>query len=281
MTTSTADLLRDAARCEQLLADHLAAAVQRFGAAALGVVDLPPLDEPGRASPAQLRAAAALLWARHVDEAGLLDFADALARGVVEGTLHLPVEGDAAAPLVAWWRGREERFDHGERQALYERLFGGAGEPGHPVAALLAALCRALVELGGAEHEGEARRARIRMSSIARELAAELSERAVGITGFAARDIVAQVRQALALLAQPDIAHSLGGLTPWRAIRTWSHLLLGRAIDPSRPVERAQAGLELVQWLAENAAVLEGEGTVDAGDDIIAAAASYGVEASA
>ena len=69
----------DVDRCERLLADHLAAAVQRFGAAALGVVDLPPLDEPDRPSAAQLRAAATLLWARHVDEAGLLDFTDALA----------------------------------------------------------------------------------------------------------------------------------------------------------------------------------------------------------
>jgi hypothetical protein len=278
---TTAEVLHDAARCEALLADHLAAAVERFGAAALGVVDLPPIEEAGQASPAQLRAAATLLWARHVDEAGLLDFTDALARGVVEGTLHLPIQGQTVDPLVLWWRDREERFDRDERQAIYERLFGGAGEPGHPVAALLASLCRALVELGGAEHEGEARRSRIRASTIARELAAELSERAVGITGFAARDIVAQVRQSLKLLALPEIAHSLGGLTPWRAIRTWSKLLLGRAIDPTRPVERAHAGLELVSWLAENAVILSTGGTVDAGDDVIAAAASYGAEGQA
>jgi hypothetical protein len=278
---TTGDLLLDAARCERLLADHLAAAVQRFGAAALGVVDLPPLDEPGRASPAQLRAAATLLWARHVDDAGLLEFVDALARGVVEGTLHLPVAGEAANSLVAWWRGREERFDRNERQAMYERLFGGAGEPGHPVAALLASLCRALVGLGGAEHAGEARQARIRASGIARELAAELSERAVGIIGFAARDIVAQVREALALLARPDIAHSLGGLTAWQAIRTWSRLLVGRAVDPTRAVELAGAGLDLVSWLADNAQALASGETIDAADEVIAAAATYRVEARA
>jgi hypothetical protein len=276
---TTGDLLCDAARCDDLLADHLAAAVQRFGAAALGVIDLPPLDEPGRVSPAQLRAAATLLWARHVDRSGLLDLADALARGVVEGTLHLPLEREAADPLVTWWRGREERFDRNEREAMYERLFGGASEPGHPVAALLAALCRGLIELGGDEREGEARHDRARVSGLARELAAELSGRAVGITGFAARDIVTQVRQALALLAAPDVAHALGGLTPWRAIRMWSHLLLGRTVDPTRPVERARAGLELVSWLAENAAALAAGETIDAGDEVIAAAAAYGLEA--
>ena len=268
-------LLHDVAHCEYLLADHLAAAVQRFGAGALDVIDLPPLDEVGRASPAQLRVAATLLWARHVDESGLLDFVDALARGVFDGTLHLPIAGAAVDPLVTWWRSRDERFERDERQAIHERLFGRPSDLGHPVARLLASLCQALIEVGRAGATGEERQARIHLTTVARELAAALSERAVGISGFAARELVAQVRQALALLSEPEVDHVLGGLGPWQSIRMWSHLLLGRRIDPAQPIRRARAGLQLIEWLADNAPVLDGDGTLSPGDAVIAAAATY------
>jgi hypothetical protein len=274
-------VLSAAARCERLLADHLAAAVQRFGASALGVIDLPPLDEVGQVNAAQLRAAGTLLWASHVERSGLLDFVDALARGAVDGTLQLPVTGAVADTLGNFWLGRVDRFDKAERVAIYQRLFGDESEPDHPVASLLRSLCAALIAIDGAAHAGEAQRARIRASAAARAFASELSERAVGITGFAAREIVVHVRQALALASSPELARALGSTGPWQAIRLWSLQLLGRRIDPTRPLEQARAGLALLEWIADNAALLEQEGTLEPAPEVIAAAASYVAEGQA
>jgi hypothetical protein len=275
------DVLSAAARCERWLADHLAAAVQRFGAAALGVIDLPPLDEVGRANAEQLRAAGTLLWARHVERAGLLDFVDALARGVVEGRLQLPVTGPLADTLGNYWLGRGDRFEPDERRALYERLFGDPGESERPVERLLEGLCEAIRAIDLAPHAGEAHRARVRASTTARALAAALSERAVGITGFAAREIVAHVRQALQLLGSPELGRVLGSTGPWQTIRLWSPQLLGRRIEPARALEQARAGLLLIEWLADNVAALDADATLNPPPEIIAAASVYASEGEA
>jgi hypothetical protein len=273
------NVVSDMARCEHLLADHLAAAVQRFGAGALAVIDLPELDDAARVGAPELRAVATLLWARHVEASGLIELVDALGRGITDGSLHVLIDGEAVEPLVAWWRHRNERFDAGERQALYARLFGS--EAGHPVAQGLTALCSALVAIDSAEHTGAKRQACIRASRVASELGVRLTERASGITGFASREIVAQIRRALALLTQPEIARALGNLGPWQAIRSWSASLLGRHVEPLAALSRARAGLVLIEWLADHAAALEAGETLDPGAEIIAAAATLAAEGAA
>jgi len=57
---------------DHLLAQHLTAALVRFGSAALGVIDLPPIQQ-ATPSKAELQAVAVIAWAREVDSWDLGD----------------------------------------------------------------------------------------------------------------------------------------------------------------------------------------------------------------
>lgn len=257
---------------ERLLAEHLSAAVRRFGTAVLGLVDLPPIEH-ARPSRAELGVAAVLMWARHVDEAGLLELVDALAEGLVRGTLPLPIQGRAVQRL-AQWRRRPDRFVVEERRALYERVIG-------ELDARIADLVEVLVDIGRAGRQDSIRHLQVRAGAVGRELAGELTARATGIAAFAARDIVQQVRDALAVLTDPDVVQALGGGSPWTLVARHAPSLLRRAVNTPRAVARAMAGRELIEWLAQSADRLEA-GTVapTAGDPVVRAALAYALEAS-
>ncbi|MBX3160380.1 MAG: hypothetical protein KF773_30730 [Deltaproteobacteria bacterium] len=242
------DVLRQVERCDRLLGDHLAAAVQVFGAAALGVIDLPPLEAPGRLVRPQLRAAATLFWCAQVEGAGVPEIVDALAEAMWTGRWAVSF-GATADRLMRYRRGGEDRFSRDERKAIYERLFGeGTDFPAH-----WRALVGDLVEIERAPLDRGIGDVIARVQVTARELAQGLSDRAIGITGFAGREIVAHVREALALLRDPDLARALGGGGAWQIVRQHAPWLLGRPIDPLPALDRAQAGLTLLEWIAARA----------------------------
>lgn len=255
---------------ERLLAEHLSAAVRRFGTAALGLVDLPAIEQ-ARPSRAELGVAAVLMWARHVDEAGLLDLVDALADGVVRGTLPLPIQGEAVRKLVQW-RRRHDRFVAEERRALYAHVIG-------ELDARIADLIEVLVDIGHAGRNASIRHLQVRAGVIGRELAGELTARATGIAAFAARDIVQQVRDALALLTDPDLVQALGGGSPWTLVLRHAPSLLRRPVNTTRAVARAMAGRELIEWLARNVdRLVAGTAAPTAGDPVVRAALGYAAE---
>src|SRR2546423_328466 len=101
---------RELSEVARRLDDHLAASAERYGAAALEVIDLPPLwQRGGELSAEQIRAGGALLWAKEVDEAGLPGFVEALADQVLQGKFLLPITG-AADRLMLYRRSEHERF---------------------------------------------------------------------------------------------------------------------------------------------------------------------------
>jgi hypothetical protein len=256
---------------ERLLAEHLSAAVRRFGTAVLGLVDLPPIEQarPGRA---ELGVAAVLMWARHVDEAGLLEVVDALAEGVVRGTLPLPIQGRAVQQLVQW-RRRPDRFVVEERRALYERVIG-------ELDARIADLVEVLIDIGHAGRRDSIRHLQVRAGVIGSDLAGELTARATGIAAFAARDIVQQVRDALAVLTDPDVVQALGGGSPWTLVARHAPSLLRRSVNTPRAVARAMAGRELIEWLARNVdRLVAGTLAPSAADPVVRAALTYATEA--
>ncbi len=265
-------LIRQVDRCQHLLADHLAAAVQVFGSAALGVIDLPSLTTPGRIAPPQLRAAATLYWCMCVEEAGLLEFVDALADAVWDGRFDLPI-GDAGSRIAQYRRDRNEhRFDANERKAIYERLFGDATEFPAQWRSLIDGLC----DLGTMALDIGTAQVSARIAVAAQTLAQGLSDRAVGIVGFAGREIVDHVRTALALLHDPELVRALGGGGVWQIIRLHAPMLLGRSLDPSAAIDRAQAGLTILEWVAGRATSLEaGALVVGRGDPVVQAATTW------
>jgi len=247
------ELIRQVDRCQRLLGDHLAAAVGVFGSAALGVIDLPPLTAAGRIAPAQIRAAATVFWCMNVEGAGLPAVVDALADALWDGRIQLPL-GNAATRLMDYRRERDQhRFTAGERRAIYDRLFGAP--TGFPEQWM--ALVGGLSELGRAPADVGTGELTARISVTALELAQGLSDRAVGIVAFAGREIVAHVQAALDLLRDPELSRALGGGGIWQIVRLHAPALLGRAVDPTPHIERAQAGLAILEWIAARAVGLE------------------------
>jgi hypothetical protein len=260
-------------QCDRFLARHLQAAVRRFGAAALGLVDLPALG-PGTVDAEAIRVAAVLLWAREIERAGLPAFVEALAQAFVDGRLALTV-ADAGDRLVQYHRERQSRFTAAEREAVYEHTIGGSGDTAHPVGRLIAELAALLSEIGrtAADHSTSAVVARVGVVGL--ELGEELSNRAVGISAFLARDVTENIRRAWGLLQDAEIVAALGGGGAWSLVRSLGPGLLGRAVDPPRHLARARAGQQMLSWLAEHADALSEGLTLDRADPVVPAAQAW------
>jgi len=246
---------RELREVERRGAEHLWAALERYGSAALEVIDLPPLLQPGaELSAEQIRAAGALLWAREVAEAGLPDFVEALAEKVLQGKMLLPIDS-AGDKLMLYRRSSHDRFSPAERRALYDRVFDeGFLDSWKRLLAALDALARA----GLLEGRGGLL---ARAAQAARDVAFRLSQESGGIAAFAARDISEQVRQAVRILRDPEISRALGGGSLWQTLRMNAPVVLGRQVDPELHLDRASAALALTGWLADTAAGLDGGGT--------------------
>jgi hypothetical protein len=242
--------------CEHLLARHMEAVRAHHGPAALGVIDLPPLTG-GRLVDAQIRVAAVLLWAAELEEAGLLPFVEALAQGVATGAVMEPL-GAAVHELVRFWRARDHRFGGTERRALFARLLGNPAQPmGDAVEPKLQALVDTFRAIGRSRQDVGTGGLEARAAVQAQELGALLSNRAVGIAAFAARDVVAQVRAALAILRSADVARAMGGGNPWMIVARHAPRFIGRRVDVQGRLSRAQAGMRIISWIADEAARLD------------------------
>lgn len=267
--------------CEHHLALHAMAAAGRFGRGALEAVELPPVSG-GRVDAAALRVAAVLAWTREVEEAGLPSFVEALAEGVMRGTLLVALD-HGADRLGAYWRGRHERFTAGEREELYARTLGAPGRPeASQVQPLLAAFVAELSAIGRAPTTlpvGD-RVARANVAGL--DLAAELTARCAGMAAFAARDIVRHLREALAVLDDPDVARALGGGGPWALIEAHGREVLGRQVTPVPHLARAAAVHALLSWLADHAAALDaGAAAIERLDPVVRAAEAWLAEEAA
>lgn len=249
-------LLRELWLVRRFLEDHRAAAVDRYGAAALEAIDLPPIADQGELVPAQIRAAGALLWASEVEQAGLPAFIDSLAEGVLEGKVLLPITSGADR-LMLYRRARKERFSSEERHALYQRLFGEPGDAEHPFAGPWSRLLEALDGLARASRNEGKGGLIARAMAAARDVAQQLSERSGGIAAFAAQSISKQIHDAMLVLRDPDLSRALGGGSPWRMMRMHAQEVLGRPLDPERHLDRASAALQLCGWLADAAPAIE------------------------
>jgi hypothetical protein len=262
-----------AARCEQLLARHLAAAVATWGRSALDVIDLPPIGSEA-IDAESLRVAAVLFWLAELEAAGIPGFVEALAEAMMSGRLLLDV-GAAGDALADWWRRRSERFSPDERQALFQRLFDN--DTGFPEAfERLAEQLDAIGRMPAGTTPTQQRSAAAQAAVAAQGLAGPLAQRATGIAAFAARELTAQARTALELLERRELDTALGGQGPWGAIRMHARELLGRDLDAQVHLARARAGHELLAWLADHAAeVGAGRLSLPPGDRGVAAAQDW------
>jgi hypothetical protein len=68
---------------------------------------------------------------------------------------------------------------------------------------------------------------------------------------FASGDLLATIREALAILQVRALQAALGVRSPWDVVRSAARLWLGEAPDVAAHVARGKAGLDLLAFLAE------------------------------
>ena len=257
--------------------------------ARLGEIDLPPVvGSP--ADQANLLAVAPLYLASELESVGLIPTVEMLAGLFRRGGLTADL-GPAARLLSSFWQTRRERFSAQERQALFARLFGNrlgpslAADEGSndTFETLLVQLAEALHELHVQPVFGRSssphRMARIQYAG--RQLSANLASRSGGIMPFAARDIMASIRQSIDILKQPAVQRAVGARSVWSAVRRANERYLRRTVDLGTHVQRGRSGLLILSWLGNNLPKLSGAGDLSLpADPTVISAATQWLQAS-
>jgi hypothetical protein len=281
MTSQDVGLEISLRRAEELVR---AANALAFALADLGAINLPPSSGPAT-DQAQLRAVATLYLAAELEGAGVIPAAEALTRLARTGGLSL--DFGAAAPLIqAFWQSRNERVSATERLGFFSGLFGtpsATDDSEHPRNAefedRMIDLCEALYRLdeqaSSASWGGVAQQTRIRRA--AQRLLDNVAQVSSGITVFLAQEILATMRQALAILNHPALKGAFGARTVWNVVEAINRRLRLPPQEHQLHVRRGQAGLTVLAWLAEAAPHVEGSNQPLVGLDhpVVAAAAEW------
>jgi hypothetical protein len=271
-------------RAESLVA---AARALSFALEELEGIELPPAYQP-EIDQAQLRAIATLYLAAELENAGVIPAAEALARLFRSGGLSLDL--GAAAPLVnAFWSQRNARPSAQERQAFFAGLFGATGGPDDGASGRnaefedrLIDLCESLYKMderaSNANWGGVAQQARVR--SAAQALLSNLLRLSSGITVYVAQEILASMREALALLNHAALKAAFGARSVWETIDRIDRRLRRPLREHALLVRRGQSGMTILAWLAEAAPLLGGSEPLVALDHPVIPAAVDWLEAS-
>lgn len=190
----------------------------------------------------QLNAAAPLYFASELERAGLLPTAELIAGLFVSGAITQPL-GPTANLLHAFWRGRRERLDADERNAIYARVI----ETPH-FDRLMRVLCEGIV----AQADGVDLREQVVVATHAQSFAAFLAQRVDPMASIAARDIVETINTALVFLRDRKLQAAFAVNDLWRLVAIAGSQT---GIPPGaaqRHVERGRSGQTVLLWLANH-----------------------------
>jgi len=226
-------------------------------------IDLPP-GADSHIDQAQMRAIASLYLAADLEGAGVLPAVETLAGLARTGAV--PVDLGPATPLLqAFWKNRNDRASPAERAAFFARLFGGQTGPAPtgPVNAefedRMVDMCEALYKMDeqavNPTYGGTAQQARVRAA--AQALASNLVHAGGGVTAFLAQEVLQALRDALAILAVPQLRAAFHAIDAWGAIGGIDRLAGIQAADPGRYARRGKAGMTVLSWLADAGELLD------------------------
>jgi hypothetical protein len=227
-------------------------------------LNLPPLLTAAGQAPdaATLRVMAALYFQAELEQAGVIPVAESLA--AARRTLEVRSASVSHKLEDFATRSRKQWYDRQSRSVTFARLFGAGMAANLQDSAVnrdfqqrLAALCFALTnyqrDYFWGQTPGPTREAALRET--ARVLLFNLGPRQYGNLPNAARLIQEQMRAAIDLLNDPDLAVLFRARGMWEVLRQ----VLGRAApDLGRLVTRGQTGLRLLNWLASVIPALSG-----------------------
>ena len=190
----------------------------------------------------QLNAAAPLYFASELERAGLLPTAELIAGLFVSGAITQPL-GPTANLLHEFWRGRRERLDADERNAIYSRVI----EPPH-FDRLMRVLCEGIV----AQADGVDLREQVVVATHAQSFAAFLAQRVDPMASIAARDIVETLNTALVFLRDRKLQAAFAVNDLWRLVAIVGSQNGIPAGAAQQHVERGRSGQTVLLWLANH-----------------------------
>ena len=190
----------------------------------------------------QLNAAAPLYFASELERAGLLPTAELIAGLFVSGAITQPL-GPTANLLHDFWRGRRERLDADERNAIYARVI----EAPH-FDRLMRVLCEGIV----AQADGDDLREQVMVATHAQSFAAFLAQRVDPMASIAARDIVETINTALVFLRDRKLQTAFGVNDLWRLVAIVGSQNGMPAGAAQQHIERGRSGQTVLLWLADH-----------------------------
>jgi hypothetical protein len=114
------------------------------------------------------------------------------------------------------------------------------------------------VSLGSREEGITVRRAVVGQQELksGRDLAVNLSLHGYGMAHFAAVELQKLIRTVKQMLSAPDVLAAFGVKDCWQLTERMSTLYLGGSVNSVRQRTMAQAGANIINWLADNGAAL-------------------------
>jgi hypothetical protein len=224
-----------------------------FTLAEVGEIVLPPTN--GEAVDADaIRLVTSLYLACELQQAGLLDGLDTLAGLYVAGGITANI-GSAGESLADVWKSRNQTISAEERAAFCQRVF--QRDDGETFDVVFAGLCNAIV-VGQEDHHGFAStRARARIMTAIRSLAALILGSARGVPPVAVREMLNGVRKALGILGVTEVRTWLGVRSTWAALEVVNDRFggqRGRHPPVRSHVDRAKSGTVVLAWAADTLA---------------------------
>jgi hypothetical protein len=181
----------------------------------------------------ELEAAAALYSAATLEQLDPFALVDRLVELWMRGGVATGATSASSRRLDQYWLHRAERLGADERRDVYARVFGDAFDE------LWVALVAALAQSDGDAAE--------RAADVRAVLNANVDESVL----LAAPPLIANLREALEILDDPEIRNSYGARDIWQLVETLARMELGREFDVVRARTMAAAGTLIIGWLAE------------------------------
>lgn len=224
------------------LVDAGVAVVRRPGRLDLELPDLDDADADVVAD--NVRAVGAIYFAATLEELELFAVVETIVSQFMSGALPI-AHGVTADRIYQYFKDNAQRLNASERAALYARtvrsdefrrlwlefLASASRDPGEPARAAGRALAVCTSKLGA------------------------------GASYFAAIELHALVREVLAILAAGDLHAAHGVRDTWQLVERVRAVHLGGGLDLVAGRARAQAGSQILAWLAAHAPALRPGGS--------------------
>ena len=196
-----------------------------------------------------LHAIQALYVAAMLEELALFRVVDRLVELFMQGQLPLGA-CDARTQLSEYGKRSTNRLSEAQRRALYARVFGIAGgedgtTPNREFDTLWIRFVSAVASYVPPRDNDALRTA-------ARDLAINLSLHGCRLSLYAANELAEAVRDAIYIVADPDLRAAYGARDMWQLIDQIATLELGGARNALRYRTMASAGAVVLAWLAKH-----------------------------